>query len=508
MTGYSAETILVGGVIPAAPEADSVAIMGGQIVALGREEDLERLSAASTRRVDLAGRTLLPGFIDSHTHLLETGLKETTWELDLDGLSRSEVLERLAAETRARGKGEWVIARGWDESRWEEHRYLGRRELDAVAPENPVVAVRIDGHLLAANALALERLPQNTDREKVDEASGLLWEEAASSLLRTIGPDDEALLQALRAAANLAHRLGVTSVHTTLRPERVPIYLRGRECVKLRIALCPEASSLEALAALGIESGFGDDWLCLGGVKVFTDGSIGARNAALSTPYEDSPGVGTLNYADEELVALVRSAEQAHLQTVIHAIGDRAIDQVLRAHQAAGSSTELRHRVEHFELATDEQIDRTKKLGLQISMQPNFAGNWSGEGRLYEERLGRERDRRTDPHRRVLDRGLRLAFGSDGMPFSPLYGLHWAVNAPHPGQRVTVEEGIACYTEAGAYLSFEEKRKGRISPGMLADLVVLDKDPRRHPDRIVDLQVVMTFVAGKLVFRREEGSCA
>jgi predicted amidohydrolase YtcJ len=341
------------------------------------------------------------------------------------------------------------------------------------------------------------------DQRLVDSASGIMREEAAFTFLRAIRPDAETQKEALHAAAATAHRLGITSVHAMLPPERIRLYMRERGMLKLRVTLCPEIPCLETLEALGIESGFGDEWLRLGGVKLFADGSIGAGNAALGKPYADSGESGCLNYSDEELIAFVRRCDQAGLQTVIHAIGDRAIEQVLNAHSAVGTSSELRHRIEHFELPTKAQIERANELGLYISMQPNFVGNWSGEGKMYVDRLGTERDRQTDPHRLVLDAGLPLAFGSDCMPMSPLFGLHWAVNAPHPNQRVSVEEAIACYTKAGAIFSFEEAQKGSLEVGTLADLVILNQDPRQAAKQLVDLQVEMTFVGGKLVYKRD-----
>ena len=508
MAGQGVETILERGIILGAKGADCVAIAGGRIVALGRRPDMEPFRTASTQTIDLARGTLLPGFVDSHTHLLSTGLREIGWETDLSGLSRGESLARLAQEAQARGKGEWIVGRGWDESLWEDKRYLGRQELDSVAPANPVVAVRIDGHLLAGNTAALRLLPEEADPASTDLDLGLLWEEAVTTLVRTIQPDGETRFRALHAAAALAHRHGITSAHAMIRPDELSLYLRQRGETRLRMTLYLEATGLSALATLGIQSGLGDDWLRIGGVKVFADGSIGARNAALQTPYVGSRRRGTLNYAADELASLLLLAEESHLQTAVHAIGDRAIEQVLRAHESIGSSPSLHHRIEHFELATDDQIERAGELGLAISMQPNFVGNWSGDGKMYEAKLGRERDLRIDRHRCVLDRGITLAFGSDSMPMSPLYGLHCAVNAPHPEQCVSIEEAISCYTEAGSHLSFEEEDKGRIEVGYRADVVVLDGDPRGATDHIMDLEVEMTFVGGKRVYVREGEPCA
>jgi predicted amidohydrolase YtcJ len=380
-------------------------------------------------------------------------------------------------------------------------------ELDRLAPNSPLIAVRLDGHLLVANTVALERIPPSIDRCGVDEECGIVREKAAFDLLRAISPDKETLRAALHAAVSYAHTLGITSVHTMLPLDWVHVYMRERGRIGLRITLCPEVPALDPLETLGMTSGFGNEWLRLGGVKLFADGSIGAGNAALDVPYTDSGKNGELNYSPEDLASFIERADRTGLQTVIHAIGGRAIEQVLDVHATVGTSRELRHRIEHFELPTHAQIERARELGLNISMQPNFVGNWSGEGKMYQERLGRERDSMVDPHRLVLETGLPLAFGSDSMTISPLYGLHWAVNAPHESQRVKIEEGIRCYTEEGARLSFEEEKKGRIETGMLADLVVLDRDPRADPTQIDRLQVEMTFLAGKIVYQQEGRSC-
>jgi len=479
----------------------------GRILAVGPEEEVLFSSCDTTRIIDLAGQAVLPGFIDSHTHFLQTGLARIGLHIDLSGLSREEVFAQLAGAVRERGAGEWVVGRGWDESTWGDRHFLSREELDRLAPDSPLIAIRLDGHLLAANTVALERIPPSIDRREIDEECGLVREKAAFDLLRSISPDEETLRAALHAAVSYAHRLGITSIHTMLSLDWFHAYMRERGKIGLRVTLCPEVPALGPLETLGMTSGFGDEWLRLGGVKLFADGSIGAGNAALYAPYTDSGKNGALNYRTQDLASFIERAERTGLQTVIHAIGGRAIEQVLDAHATVGTSRELRHRIEHFELPTRTQIERARKLRLNISMQPNFVGNWSGEGKMYQARLGEERDSMVDPHHLILEKELPLAFGSDSMPISPLYGLHWAVNAPHESQRVSFEEGIRCYTEEGARLSFEEEEKGRIETGMLADLVVLDKDPREDPTQIDQLRVEMTCLAGKIVYQREGRSC-
>jgi predicted amidohydrolase YtcJ len=495
--------VLVGGVIPTVPEAQALALGGERILAIGRDEEIRALCSDATRVIELQGRAVLPGFVDAHTHFLGTGLERIGARISLSGLSRDETLSRLMRAAADRGGGDWIIGRGWDESLWSDRIALRSTELDRVTMDHPLLAVRLDGHLLVANRAAAKRIPAVLGRPAIEIPEGVLREEPAFSLLEALTPDADTLREALHSAVETAHALGVTSIHTMLRPRRMAVYLRERRRLGLRVALYPEAEGLDALETLGVATGFGDDAVRIGGVKLFADGSVGAGNAAVARPYNDSGELGALNYPREAIVDFLRRAEAAGLQTAIHAIGDRAIDQVLEAHAAVHTSAALRHRIEHFELASPAQVRRAAELSLNLSMQPNFVANWSGDGGMYEARLGASRDRRIDPHRWVLDEGLPLAFGSDSMPFSPLIGLHAAVNAPHPAQRVSVEEGIACYTRGGAYLSFEEADKGSLHAGALADLVVLDDDPRKSPDRIRERRVEMTVLGGRIVYTGE-----
>jgi len=235
------------------------------------------------------------------------------------------------------------------------------------------------------------------------------------------------------------------------------------------------------------------------GVKAFVDGSIGARSAAVSLPYADGGGQGQLLLSRDELSHILRRADGAGLQVAIHAIGDLAIEEAISACELAGVGPEGRHRIEHLELPTEEQLDRMARLGLVASMQPNFVARWSGPGKMYEARLGKARDEVIDPHAWVVDRGIPLAFGSDGMPMGPLYGLPGATDPPHAVQRLPLEEALQAYTWGGAYATCAEGEIGGISPGRRADLVVLSADPRNVPwDRV---RVYMTFLEGKLIYK-------
>ena len=478
--------------------AQALAISSSRIAAIGHDEEVKALAGEGTRIIDLKGRTVLPGFIDAHTHLVSAGLIETVY-LDLAGArSLEELLEMVRAAVEQKASGEWLIGRRWEESRWPKPRYVTRRGLDRIAPANPVALFRVDGHLLCVNSKALEsvRLPEELG-DRADLEQGLLREEAAWWFHDRIEPGPDELKRAIEAAARLAQSLGITSVHEVVKPRYLRAYQELRP--RLRVYLNPKVEYMEWPIKGGLMTGFGDEWLRLGAIKLFADGSIGAGNAALNEPYRDRAGEGELNYDDEELLQIIKEAHENGLQVMAHAIGDRAIDSVLTAYERAGVGPDDRYRIEHFELACDEHLERAARLGIIASMQPNFV-KWAGPGDLYEMRLGRERAGRIGPHRLVLDAGIELACGSDCMPLGPLFGIHQAVNAPHPAQQLTVEEALRCYTLGGAYASFEEDLKGSLEPGKLADLVVLSADPFEHPEAIEELEVEMTFIGGEPVF--------
>lgn len=475
-----------------------MAVRCGRIQATGRDEEILRLGGAKTELVDLAGRPFLPGFFDSHTHFLKTGL-DLTFYVDLSGAkSLAEAATLLARAARDR-PGEWVVGRGWDESTWPERRYLERADLDRAVPRAPACAVRVDGHLVAANTLALARCAR-PGGELVDRERGHLWEEAAAEVLACATPGEDVLVQAVGVASRHAAGLGITSVAEMGGPDLLPAYGRAREAglLRTRAFLYLPAEDLPQLSRLGVRRGWGDDLLRVQGVKLYVDGSIGARTAALAEPYRDGEGMGTLLLERGELAGFLRRTKDAGLQAAIHAIGDRAIEEAVSACELAGISPADRFRVEHLELVSRRQLERMRRLGLVASMQPNFVVRWSGPGGMYRDRLGEERDAVIDPHSWVLEAGVPLAFGSDGMPMGPLFGLPGAAAPPHGPQRLPLEAALRAYTWGGAYAVFAERILGDISPGKWADLVVLSADPRDAPWD--EIRVDMTFLAGEPIY--------
>jgi hypothetical protein len=497
--------LLVGAALPTVPAADALALEGGRIGWVGRREQCpERYRGAAV--LDCAGRAVLPGFIDAHTHIVHEGLRALGLRVPLAGCSREEALERLAdAVSSADGASGWIVGVGWDETEWERPEPLTRAALDRLSAAVPIAAFRVDGHVAVVNGAGVGQLPTEVDRALVDAAAGTVLEAAAFALSRGTLPGTDVLLDALDRAATIAHALGITSVHAMAPAAEVPAYVAFRPRRGLRVRVYAEEPLLDALRALGIDSGYGDRWTRLGGAKLFADGSIGAGNAAVGTAFADSGGRGALNHTDAHLEDFLRRADAGGLQTAVHAIGDRAIEQLLRAHEAASTSSSRRHRIEHIELPTEAQLDRAAALGLALSMQPNFIGRWSGTGSLYERRLGRARDAVSNPLAWVATRRMPLGLGSDGMPLGPLYGIHSAVHAPFAAQRLSVDAALDGYTRGAAWLGFEEEEKGRLAPGLLADLTILDRDPRCCPEAIDALRVELTILEGRIVHRASSG---
>jgi len=255
----------------------------------------------------------------------------------------------------------------------------------------------------------------------------------------------------------------------------------------------------------GLKSGFGDEILKLGGVKIFTDGSLGARTAKLYKAYfDDSSTTGDFYIEKDVFQATIQKAIENNWQTVTHAIGDEAIDLVLDTFERINKPeiiTAGRHRIEHAEYLLDEKLARANKLGIVLSMQPNFPGRWGRPGQLYEIRLGSEKYKLLNNFRKIIDSKAKLSFGSDNMPLSPLFGIWSVVTHPIDDIRITVEEAIYHYTMAAAYSSFEENIKGSLEVGKLADFVVLEKNLYQiEPDAVKDVQVLMTFLGGEIVY--------
>lgn len=482
----------------------------------GVDKALDRANPdAEIIRSDAA--VVLPGFVDAHVHFIDLGIYSLHWR-DLSGIpSKSELLEQVRDEARAEDPGDWVLGTGWDESNWNgDQSFPTREELDEAVPDHPVAVQRVDMHTICVNTEALNRIDLEStvpDNQLNGVTAGILTERAALAAKNSITYSVQELVEALREAENKAARKGVTSVHQMIGdPGRFPSYFRAYEGLKRSEGLTVRAyvyfteDYLHEFTKLGVESGFGDDRLRIGGLKLFADGSLGSKTALLNRPYaEEEKERGTAIHEKEELLKLIETASRKGIQVAVHAIGDRAIDRVLGCYsqltRKTGGFAPLRHRVEHCLLATNKQIRRMKELGLVASLQPNFTGNWGRPGGMYEARLGKDRLKKVNRLRVYQRVGVSTAFGSDGMPFDPLYGVHWAVNGPFSVGRISPYRALKAYTGGGAYAGVAEKQVGTIEPGKYADFVLLDGDPMKNPDEIRDLNVVMTVVGGEVIYQ-------
>jgi predicted amidohydrolase YtcJ len=303
-----------------------------------------------------------------------------------------------------------------------------------------------------------------------------------------------------------AHRLGITSIHDVVTASGWEAYQQAHRAgrLSLRVTAMPPNSVAASLAHAGIRTGLGDEWLRIGPVKVFSDGSLGAYTAALDAPYEARPKErGMLVHPPSELRSILAAAHHAGLQTATHAIGDaavRLVAETLAEIQEEDPRDPLRHRIEHFELPDEDVLRQTRDAGLVASCQPNFVGQWSGPRDVYESRLGSLRIRNNNPYRRIARLGIPLCFGSDGMPYGPLYGIHWAVNGYFEDQRLSPEEAFRAYTAGGSYAAFDERTKGTLEAGRLADFVTLDGDPFVDPSGIDRCRIRETWIGGDRVF--------
>ena len=489
--------------------ASAIAVVDGRIVAVGDDAEVRRSRSRDCARFDLRGKAVLPGFIDCHTHFIQMGVDS----MGVD-LSQTRTLDDALALIKEAGskypEGEWIIATNWKESGWPNGRFITKRDLDSCCPNNPTVAHRVCGHLSTVNSRAIGVLSIDSKTPDVDLANGILRESALQLPRKQTEPDEAKKSKALVLATKKAHGLGVTSIHDNGDSADLKTYVAAekRGNLGVRVWLNTPSRDLDSRTRLGISTGFGSGRLKLGGLKIFCDGALGARTAALSEAYSDDPGnKGGLVIAGSELERIVTTANEAGIQVAVHAIGDVGIGAVISAISRIArrnSFKGLRNRIEHLELPNQNHLREMRRLGLIASMQPNFIGEWGGTDGMYLSRLGPERTANNNPFRDVLKAKVKLVFGSDCMPLSPLYGIHSAVNAPHASQKISVAEAVAAYTSDAAFASFEESSKGSLTEGKLADLVVLSDDPFENTRGIQSIRVLKTVVGGEVLYERTD----
>jgi predicted amidohydrolase YtcJ len=517
---------------------EAVAMANGRILAVGASHEIRGYAGPNTRVIDLGGRFAMPGFIDSHVHFIDGGFQLLELKLK-DAQSEAEFVRRIAEKAKTFAPGRWIEGGGWDEEAWPDAKLPTRWMIDPVTPANPVFISRYDGHAALANSLALKLA--GVTKETPDPVGGVIvrdpttgeptgvFKDAAQSLIGKAipHPTETEFEEALKTGLAEARRVGVTSVDDITVGNDSPNGNFTGEIQMLRraeaegwltcrfYALVPIAS-WQRLADAGLSHGMGSDYLELGAVKAFADGSLGSRTAWMFEPYSDDPGNRGLPLAlmqpPSKMEAAVRGANAAGIQLAVHAIGDRANAEMLDIYERVGGADAARHRfrIEHAQHVRPEDFARFAKLGVIASMQPYHAID---DGRWAEKRIGHERARSSYAWRSMLEAGVRLAFGTDWpvAPLNPLLGVYAAVtratlDGKHPEgwfpeQRLTLEEALRAYTQGSAHAQFSERDKGTIAPGKLADIVVLSDDLFSiAPERIKDARVEVTIVGGKVVY--------
>jgi predicted amidohydrolase YtcJ len=537
----SADVVLVHGKVwtenPQQPETEAVAIVGNHIAAVGTSADILKLAGPATKVVELGGKRVVPGFNDAHVHFVDGGTSLASVQLG-DTKSEAEFRQRIADYAKSQPKGAWILEGEWDHERWSPARLPTHRVIDGATPDNPVFVSRLDGHEALANALAMKLA--GVDKNTKDVPGGVIvrdaegnptgiFKDAAQGLIEKVIPpaDRQQLTSAVEAAEKYAAENGVTSVQDmSAAPDTLRVYetLYREGKLQVRISGRQPLPLWKRLAGPGIEANFGNDTLHIGGLKGFADGSLGSTTAWLFQPYADAPNTSGIPSDElskpDEMYANIRDADKAGLQVAIHAIGDRANDTILNFYERVEKENgpwpnglERRFRIEHAQHLIASDIPRFATLHVIASMQPYQCID---DGRWAEKRIGPERLKTTHAYRSLLDAGAVLAFGSDWpvAPMVPLMGIYGAVtrrtldgknpNGWIPEQKITVAEAVHAYTIGSAYAEGEEKIKGSIAPGKLADLVVLTEDIFHiDPVEIENTRVDMTVFDGKIVYHRD-----
>jgi predicted amidohydrolase YtcJ len=514
---------------------EAIAVRGDRIEAVGKNVDIEKLKGPQTQVIDLGGHFVTPGFNDAHLHLADGGLNKL--RVDLTGVkSLDELRTRVQKKVEESKAGEWILGGGWDETLWPVKATPTRWDLDEVSDGHPVFLVRIDGHIAVASTRALQlasitlasRNPQGgrIDRNDAGEPTGILRETAQGAVENVIpAPTHDQRRQGIELGlADLAAH-GVTSAQDFSPPwENFQIYEELEKEGKLTARISewlPFDEPVEELTRKRDSHPQSDLMLRTGMLKGFMDGSLGSHTAALLEPYsDDAKNSGLPRYEADKLNDLTKERVLAGFQIGFHAIGDKGVQMALdafaevekaakEAHvKAPNGGDDFRLRVEHAQVTTPAQIAQFKQLKVIASMQPSHVLT---DMRWAQDRVGPKRAATSYAWLAFLNKGVVLAFGTDYSvePVSPFRGLYAAVTRKSedgkqeyfPAQRLTMEQAIAAYTTGSAYAEFEEKEKGKLIPGMLADFVVLDRDvTSAAAEKIVGTKVLRTVVAGKTVY--------
>ncbi|MBX6341667.1 MAG: amidohydrolase, partial [Thermomicrobiaceae bacterium] len=515
---------------PARPRASAVAVLNDQILLVGDDADARAEAGPRTRVIDLGGRTLLPGLNDNHCHPMGYGFALGWVDASPSAVAAlDDLLARFRAAAAETPPGAWVLGRGYDDTRLDVQRHPTRHDLDRAVPDRPAMLIRTCGHIAVVNsaALRLAGITRETpdpaggeiDRDASGEPTGIL-RERAQDLVRKVIPEAtvDDIKRALVAAGRKFLSLGITSVGDAgiRKPEELRAYqeLRREGQLPVRTFLMMIIDdTLDPIERLGLTTGLGDEWLRIGPAKLLQDGSGGGRTAAMTEPYPGEPdNYGIAVYTQEQLDDAFRRVAAAGLQGAAHAIGDRAIDMVLTAYERALAlhpQPDPRWRIEHCGLLRPDLLERMRRLNVIAVPQPSFV-YYLGDS--YIRNFSEERLALAYPCRAWLDMGITAIGSSDApvVPADPWINIRSAVTRltqdgqrMGPEQAVTVDEALRMFTVNGAYGSFEEHLKGTITPGKLADLIVVDRDPREvPPEELHTVRVDLTMIDGRVAYER------
>jgi predicted amidohydrolase YtcJ len=521
---------------PERPKAEAVAVIGERIVAAGSAAEIDGWRGPETRMIDGRGHLLLPGFNDAHVHFIDGGVDLDQVNLK-SAASPEEFARRIAERARSR-PGKWILAGNWDEQSWNPATLPSRELIDPVTAETPVLVSRYDGHMALANSVALRMagITASTPdpaggvivRDAQGNLTGLVKDAALNLFDKTIPPlTHDERLAAARRALKYAATLGVTSVQEMGNEgedlgKNIAAYQQLANTGELtaRIYVAPMISGWQDEAKLGIRHGFGSSYLRIGAVKGYADGSLGSSTAYFFRPYTDNPHSRGLLTAEMRPVTKMRDrmvgADRAGLQLCVHAIGDQAISMVLdliEQVERTNGAADRRLRIEHAQHIAPKDFERFARLHVIASVQPYHAID---DGRWAEKRIGAERAKTTYAFRSLLDHGVRLALGTDWnvAPLNPLLTIYAAVTRAtldgknpdgwFPEQKLTVAEAVEAYTQGSAWAEFQEKEKGSLTAGKLADMVLLSDDIYSIvPAAIREVKVETTIVGGKIVYQEQ-----
>ncbi len=511
----------------AKPTAEAFAVMGNKIVAVGTNNEIKKLVGANTKTIDANGKVIIPGFNDAHVHFLEGGYQLSSVDLR-DAKSPEEFTRRIKEFAAKLPKGRWILGGKWDHENWTPNNLPTAAMIDAVTPDNPVFIDRLDGHMALANSLAMklakvDKATKDVEggeivRDEDGNPTGVL-KDAAMMYVNKVIPEFtfEQKLEQAQAATEYAASLGVTSAQDMSAGTDVGVYqeLARQGKMKTRIYGCSPLADYSRWQKTGVRRAFGNDWVRVGCLKGYSDGSLGSTTAWFFAPYLDAPTSSGL--ASDEIPKMlenIRNADKSDLQINIHAIGDKANDTILSDYEkiaAENGAKDRRFRIEHAQHLRMDDIKRFGSLKVVASMQPFHLAD---DGRWAHKRLDAPRLKGTYAFRTILDTGGKLAFGTDWYvaPLNPLLGVQAAVtrqtldgknpNGWIPEQKITVEETIYAYTMGSAYAEYQENVKGSISAGKLADFVILSDDVfTMNPNDINKVEVLKTFVDGKIVYQ-------